>query len=36
MKWIRRWLANYDAWCREWGLLPEHRRSCTPRRKEPE
>nr|WP_240454910.1 fructose-bisphosphate aldolase [Aeromonas rivipollensis] len=25
-----RWLARYDAWCQEWGLVPENRRCCAP------
>lgn len=24
------WLARYDAWCQEWGLVPENRRCCAP------
>ncbi|MGO2508897.1 MAG: DUF5363 family protein [Vibrio hibernica] len=24
----RSYLARYDAWCKELGLTPEHKRSC--------
>ncbi|MEZ6931517.1 hypothetical protein [Aeromonas sp. S16(2024)] len=27
---LLRWLARYDAWCQEWGLVPENRRCCAP------
>ncbi|MBV7414099.1 fructose-bisphosphate aldolase [Aeromonas sp. sif2433] len=36
---LLRWLARYDAWCQEWGLVPENRRCCAPVRhdeREPE
>lgn len=29
---LLRWLARYDAWCQEWGLVPENRRCCAPMR----
>lgn len=30
------WLARYDAWCQEWGLVPENRRCCVPIRRDEE
>lgn len=27
---LLRWLARYDAWCQEWGIVPENRRCCAP------
>lgn len=30
------WLARYDAWCQEWGLVPENRRCCVPVRRDGE
>ncbi|MGY3942207.1 DUF5363 family protein [Aeromonas tecta] len=30
------WLARYDAWCQEWGLVPENRRCCVPVRRDDE
>jgi hypothetical protein len=30
------WLARYDAWCQEWGLIPENRRCCVPVRRDEE
>lgn len=30
------WLARYDAWCQEWGLVPENRHGCVPVRRDEE
>lgn len=30
------WLARYDAWCEEWGLVQENRRCCVPVRRDEE
>ncbi|CAM3030706.1 DUF5363 domain-containing protein [Vibrio tubiashii] len=32
LKWFKRWLAKYDAWCQSMGLTPENKRSCVPYR----
>lgn len=29
------YLARYDAWCKELGLTPEHKRSCCAYKAEP-
>ncbi|MEF1289336.1 DUF5363 family protein [Vibrio sp. M260118] len=34
-KWIKKWIAKYDAWCKSMGLTPENKRSCVPYRSEP-
>ncbi|MNE00458.1 hypothetical protein D3C80_928670 [compost metagenome] len=31
---LLRWLARYDGWCQEWGLVPENRRCCVPVRRD--
>lgn len=30
------WLARYDTWCQEWGLVQENRRCCVPVRRDEE
>ncbi|NAW70518.1 hypothetical protein CAG54_09415 [Vibrio sp. V27_P1S3P104] len=32
--WISDVIARYDAWCKQWGLTPEQKRSCVPYRQE--
>lgn len=34
-RYIKRWIARYDAWCQRMGLTPENKRSCVPYRKDP-
>ncbi len=34
-KWIKAWVAKYDAWCQSMGLTPEQKRSCVPYRSDP-
>ncbi|MEZ9057732.1 hypothetical protein [Vibrio pelagius] len=33
---IKRWIKRYDKWCKELGLTPENKRSCTPYRSDPQ
>ncbi len=35
LKWFKRLLAKYDAWCLSMGLTPDKKRSCIPYRSEP-
>ncbi|WP_206355575.1 DUF5363 family protein [Vibrio maerlii] len=35
MKWLKRVIARYDAWCEELGLTPDKKRSCVPYKAEP-
>lgn len=32
--WLKKWIAKYDAWCKEMGLVPENKRGCVPVRRE--
>ncbi len=34
MKWLKRVIARYDAWCEELGLTPDKKRSCVPYKSE--
>ncbi|GAD90117.1 hypothetical protein VHA01S_033_00180 [Vibrio halioticoli NBRC 102217] len=34
-KWLLNLIKQYDAWCENLGLTPEHKRSCVPYRQDP-